>query len=221
MVLPTLQSGVLFDVDGTLFDTNYLHTLTWSRAFADAGEWAPMNSIHRLVGMGSDRLVVELLGHESPAAVAARPRRYQELIGEARTFPGSADLLRLCHSNGLSVVIATSAVSDELNVLLTMLGADDAIDARTTADDIDEPKPDPEVFLKAMETGGIDPARAIAVGDSIWDVKAARAAGIPCIALESGGYSEHELTEDGALHVYSDVQELLRQFYTSPLALLL
>ena len=180
-----------------------------------------MNSIHRLVGMGSDRLVVELLGHESPEAVAARPRRYQELIGEARAFPGAADLLRVCHSNGLSIVIATSAVSDELNVLLTMLGADDAIDARTTADDIDEPKPGPEVFFKAMETGGIDPARAIAVGDSIWDVKAARAAGIPCIALESGGYSEHELSEAGALHVYSDVQELLRQFYTSPLALLL
>ncbi len=87
-------------------------------------------------------------------------------------------------------------------MLLKKLGADDTIDARTTADDIDEPKPDPEVFYKAMEAGGIDPRRAIAVGDSIWDVKAARAAGIGCIAVESGGYSEHELSEDGALHVY-------------------
>lgn len=217
----TLRPGVLFDVDGTLFDTNYLHTLTWSRAFADAGEWAPMNAIHRLVGMGSDRLVVELLGHESPDAVAARPRRYQELIGEARAFRGAAELLRLCKRSGLAVVIATSAVSDELDALLEKLDATDAITTQTTADDIDEPKPDPEVFVKAMEAGGIDPRRALAVGDSIWDVKAARAAGIACIAVESGGYSEHELSEDGALHVYSDVEELHDQFFTSPLALLL
>ena len=135
----------------------------------------PVNSIHRLVGMGSDRLVVELLGHESPAAVAARPRRYEELIAEARPFPAAAELLRLCHGDGLSVVIATSAVSEELDALLTKLEADDAIDAQTTADDISEPKPGPEVFLNAMEAGGIDPRRAIAVGDSVWDVKAARA----------------------------------------------
>jgi HAD superfamily hydrolase (TIGR01509 family) len=220
-VSSTLRPGVLFDVDGTLFDTNYLHALSWSRAFADAGEWAPMNSIHRLVGMGSDRLVVELLGHESPAAVAARPRRYQELIKEARPFPAAADLLRLCHRNGLSVVIATSAATDELQELLEKLAADDAIDGQTTADDIDEPKPDPEVFLKAMESCAIDPKRAIAVGDSVWDIKSARAAGIACIAVESGGYSQHELSEDGALHVYRDVEELFDQFYTSPLALLL
>lgn len=218
---PTLRPGVLFDVDGTLFDTNYLHTLAWSRAFIDAGEWAPMNSIHRLVGMGSDRLVGELLGHESPEAVAARPRRYGELIDEARALPGAAELLRQCHRGGLSVVIATSAAADELNELLRKLEAHDAIDAQTTADDVEEPKPDPEVFCTAMEVGGIDPRRALAVGDSVWDVQAARAAGIACIAVESGGYSEHELNEEGALHVYRDVQELLDQFYTSPMALLL
>ena len=161
-----------------------------------------MNSIHRLVGMGSDRLVVELLGHESPGAVAARPRRYEELIAEARPFPVAADLLRLCHRNGLSVVIATPATSEELDALLRKLEADDATDAQTTADDIDETKPGPEVFLMAIEAGGLIPGRAIAVGDSVWDVKAARAAGIACIAVESGGYNEHELSEEGALHVY-------------------
>jgi HAD superfamily hydrolase (TIGR01509 family) len=218
---PTLRPGVLFDVDGTLFDSNYLHTLTWSRAFEDAGEWAPMNAIHRLVGMGSDRLVAELLGHECPEAVAARPRRYEELVGEVRAFPGADELLRQCRQNDLSVVIATSAVCGELRMLLKTLDADDAIDACTTADDIEKPKPEPEVFLKAMEVGGIDPRRAIAVGDSIWDVRAARAAGVACIAVASGGYSQHELSEEGALGVYRDVQELRDQFYTSPLASLL
>jgi HAD superfamily hydrolase (TIGR01509 family) len=218
---PHLRPGVLFDVDGTLFDSNYLHTLTWSRAFGDAQEWAPMNAIHRLVGMGSDQLVLELLGHESPQAVAARPRRYAELIGEAQPFPGAANLLRECHANDLAVVMATSAVDTELDALLSRLHADDAIDARTTADDVEVPKPNGEVFLRAIHAGRVDHKRAIAVGDSVWDIRAARDAGIGCIAVESGGYSEHELREEGAMRVYRDVRELLDQFYTSPLALLL
>jgi HAD superfamily hydrolase (TIGR01509 family) len=214
-------AGVLFDVDGTLFDTNYLHTLSWARAFSDAGEWAPMNAIHRLGGMGSDQLVLELLGHESPEAVAARPKRYAEVKNDARAFPGAAGLLRQCHQHDLSVVIATSAVADELDFLLERLQAEDAIDATTTADDIEKAKPDPEVFVKAMAAGSIDPRRALAVGDSVWDIRAARDAGIGCIAVETGGYSEHELDEEGALQVYRDVQELLDQFLTSPLAALL
>src|SRR5437763_760969 len=113
-MVPTLRPGVLFDVDGTLVDTNYLHTLAWARAFDDAVEWAPMNAIHRLVGMGSDRLVPEVLGHDSPAAQEARPKRYRELVGEARPFPGAADLLRRTHDAGLVVVLASSAVEDEL-----------------------------------------------------------------------------------------------------------
>src|SRR4051812_44205435 len=134
---PTLRPGVLFDVDGTLVDTNYLHTLSWSRAFADAGEWAPMNAIHRLVGMGSEQLVLELLGHDSPAAHDARPKRYRELVGEARAFPGAADLLRRAHDAGLLVVLASSAVEDELDMMIDLLGAHDAIDATTSADDVD------------------------------------------------------------------------------------
>jgi HAD superfamily hydrolase (TIGR01509 family) len=216
-----LRPGLLFDVDGTLFDTNYLHTLAWSRAFADAGEWVPMNAIHRLVGMGGDRLVEELLGHASPEAVAARPGRYKELVDEARPFPGAADLLRHANEQGLAIVIATSAPANELNTLLDKLAVSDVIAATTTDDDIDEPKPAPEVFEKAMVAGSIDPQRALAIGDSVWDIKGARSAGVGCVAVESGGYSEHELAEAGALHVYRDVQEILDQFYTSPLAALL
>ena len=198
--------------------TNYLHALAWSCALRDAGEWAPMNAIHRLVGMGGDQLVPELLGHDKPEAVAARPQRYNELIDDARAFPGAADLLRRIHAAGLAVVLATSAPADELAILRKRLDADDAIDAQTTADDIEESKPSPEVFLTAMKTASIDPQRAIAVGDSVWDLQAARAAGIGCVAVETGGFSQHELSEAGALHVYRDVQELLDQLLTSPLA---
>src|ERR1700759_3319625 len=114
---PGLRPGVLFDVDGTLVDTNYLHALAWSRAFRDAGEWAPMNAIHRLVGMGGDQLVPRLLGHDSPAAVAARPHRYRELAGDIHPFPRAAELLRRAHDGGLAVVLATSSPRDELETL--------------------------------------------------------------------------------------------------------
>jgi HAD superfamily hydrolase (TIGR01509 family) len=215
------RPGVLFDIDGTLVDTNYLHALAWSRAFRDAGEWAPMNAIHRLVGMGGDQLVPRLLGHDCPDAVGARPRRYEELADDIRAFPRAAELLRQVHGAGLAVVLATSAPQDELQRLRKILDADDAIDGQTTADDIGDSKPAPEVFLTAMETFGIDPDHALAVGDSIWDVQAARAAGIGCLTVETGGFSQPELSEAGSLQVYRDVAELLAQLYTSPLAHLL
>lgn len=215
------RAGVLFDVDGTLIDTNYLHTLAWSRALRDAGEWAPMNAIHRLVGMGGDKLVPELLGHDSPEAVKARSGRYQELIGEVRPFPGAQRLVDCAHQHGLVTALATSSPADELDAVLEVLPIGEVVDVTTTADDVGSSKPDPEVFLKAMEVASLDPARTLAIGDSVWDVEAARAAGIGCLAVESGGFSRHELSEAGALHVYRDAGELLQQFFTTPLAFLL
>lgn len=215
-----LRPGVLFDVDGTLCDTNYLHTLAWSRAFRDVGEWAPMNAIHRLIGMGGDQLVPELLGHDCPEAVAARPKRYRELLGDILAFPRAAEVLHRVHDHGLAVVLATSAPDDELAALRKALDAEGAIEGQTSSDDVANSKPDPEVFLSAMKRFSIDPRRALAVGDSVWDVRAARAAGIGCITVESGGFSQHELSEAGSLHVYRDVGEIVDQFQTSPLVLL-
>jgi HAD superfamily hydrolase (TIGR01509 family) len=218
---PDLRAGVLFDVDGTLMDTNYLHTLAWARAFRDAGEWAPMNAIHRLVGMGGDQLVPEALGHDSPEAVKARSLRYGEIISEAQAFPGARDLVVDAHRRGLAAVLATSSPAGELDVMVAALDIEDVLGGRTTADDIGESKPSPDVFLTAMARHLLDPRRTLAIGDSIWDIQAARAAGIGCIAVETGGFSQHELSEAGALHVYRDVDELRHQFLTSPLVALL
>jgi phosphoglycolate phosphatase-like HAD superfamily hydrolase len=220
-VIGRLRPGVLFDVDGTLVDTNYLHTLAWSRAFHDAGEWAPMNAIHRLVGMGGDQLVANVLGHESPLATKRRPVRYRELGGDIRIFPGARNLLWRVHDLGVAVVLATSAPADELDVQLGLLDAEGAIDAKTTADDVASSKPAPDVLRAAMQAGGVDPARALVVGDSVWDVQAARGAGVGCVGVETGGFSSHELGEAGALHVYRDVQEILDQLMTGPLRSLL
>jgi HAD superfamily hydrolase (TIGR01509 family) len=205
-------------MDGTLMDTNYLHCIAWWRALRDAGEWAPMNAIHRLIGMGGDQLVTELLGHESPRAIEARPRHYQSMFSEVRAFPEADTLVTKVHDLGLAVVLATSAPDDELAQLREILDADHAIDGATSADQVTHSKPDPEVFITAMERSKIDARRALAVGDSIWDVKAARSAGIGCLTVETGGFSRHELSEAGSLAVYRDVSELLSQLLTSPIA---
>ncbi len=157
-------AGVLFDVDGTLVDTNYLHTLAWSRALRSVGEWAPMHAIHRLTGMGGDQLVPELLGHDCPGASEARKRAFAELIDDTEAFPHAADLVRACHGLGLRTVLATSSPADELAHHRKVLDADDALDATTGSDDVDASKPSPDVFLGAMEAGGLDPARSLAVG---------------------------------------------------------
>lgn len=215
------RAGVLFDVDGTLVDTNYLHTLAWSRALRDVGAWAPMNAIHRLVGMGGDQLVPRLLGHDAAGASGARARRYNELLDEVRAFPGAADLLRTIHDAGVAVVLATSSPPDELEKAVQLLDVKDAVDAVTTKDDVNKSKPAPDLLIAAMRAGMIDPARALVVGDSVWDLQAARSAGLGCVGVETGGFSQHELSEAGALHVYQDVQEIGRQLLTGPLAALL
>ena len=217
----TLGPAVLLDVDGTLVDTNYLHTLAWSRAFGDVGEWAPMNAIHRLIGMGGDQLIPQLLGHDCEEVAARRTVRYGELIGEAKAFPSAAELIYRVHELGVSVVLATSSPKNELDILIDLLGVRDVLDGVTSADDVENSKPDPEVFAKAMEIGSADPRKTVAVGDSVWDVEAADAAGIPCIGIESGGFSRHELSEAGAIAVYRDVAQLHNQLDLSLIGQLL
>lgn len=211
------RPGVLLDLDGTLVDTNYLHTLAWSRAFRDASEWAPMNAIHRLVGMGGDQLVSEALGHENPQASKTRASHYRELLPEVTVLPGAPDLVTALHELGLATVLATSSPGDEVEAVLGLLGITDVLDGRTTSEDVDHSKPSPEVFCTSMRSFGLDPARTVAIGDSVWDVKAAQGAGIACIAVESGGFSRHELSEAGAVVVFRDVREILHQLHATPL----
>jgi HAD superfamily hydrolase (TIGR01509 family) len=200
-----MRQGVLVDLDGTLVDTNYLHTLAWSRALADDGAWAPMYAIHHLIGMGSEQLVGRLVGGPRPGALEARKRRYGELIGEARVLPGAQAALRAWHDAGLVVVVATSSPKEELKVMLELLDADAVIDAVTSADDVDQAKPHPDVFSAALEAGGLDSLTAVVVGDSVWDIEAARRAGLPAVGVESGGIAAADLRAAGASDVVHDV----------------
>jgi len=211
------EPGVLFDVDGTLVDSNYLHTLAWSRALRDGGDWAAMNVIHRLIGMGGDQLTEQILGHEDDGAADRWRHHYEALVDEVIVFPGAAELLGVLHDAGLRVVLASSAPAAHVEMMIERLGVADVIDAATSADDADASKPAPDIFNAALAAGNVDARRALVVGDSIWDVQAARAAGLATIGVESGGFSRHELTEEGASFVYRHVQDLLDQWRTSPL----
>jgi HAD superfamily hydrolase (TIGR01509 family) len=216
------STGVIFDVDGTLADTNYLHVVSWARAFREAGETVPMSGIHHLIGMGSDQLVEELIGHPSEEAVEGHTRLYEELMAEIRAFPSAGELLAEVHRRGAIVALATSASEDQLEAMLEAIDAPEgSIDHVVTKDDVDHSKPEPDVFEAALDATGLDPADTIVVGDSVWDVKAAEPLGLQVVAVLTGGISRCHLEEAGAIAVYDDVAHILRELDRTPLARLL
>ena len=219
--MPAPRPAVLFDIDGTLVDSNYLHTLAWWRALDDAGEWAPMNAIHRLIGMGSDKLLPRLIGRTDEALSDGWKSHYEGLMREVRPFPGATELVREVADGGVAAVLATSSPSAHLDFLVNLLGLGDELSAATTADDAEQSKPDPEIFLTAMGHVGGDPSTTIVVGDSTWDVEAANAGRMRCVAVETGGFSESELMAAGAIAVYKDVATLRDNLATSPIGELL
>jgi HAD superfamily hydrolase (TIGR01509 family) len=216
---PDLRPGVLFDVDGTLLDTNYLHVLAWWHAFVDTGHGpVPMDRIHRAIGIPSEGLVRHLLGEDDDDTVEAHSSRYEPLRENVKPLPGTADLLRTCAERGLAVVLATSGQESDLEWMEPAIGAGDAVTGATTSAKVDEGKPAPDLLTTAMRDHGLDPERTVVVGDSVWDVEAARKAGLPCIGLTCGGISAGELTDAGAEAVYADPADLLERFDGSPLA---
>jgi HAD superfamily hydrolase (TIGR01509 family) len=215
-----LCAGVIFDLDGTLVDSNYLHTLAWASALRAAGFWRPMNAIHRLIGMGSDQLLPRLIGHEDDQISEHRDQIYATMKDQVVAFPAAEVLLRAIRRMGLSVVLATSSSPDDYAPMVDLLGGPELVDAHTTIDDVARSKPDAEIFERAIAAGHLDATRSIVVGDSRWDVEAASSAGLACLAVESGGTSRDELLSAGALGVYRDVEQLHAFLAVSPIALL-
>lgn len=215
-------SAVLFDVDGTLADTNYLHAVTWWEAFAMAGHTVAMSEIHRAIGMGGDQLLDHLLPRDRDRDGDARMQTVHDGLFSAywsrlRPCPGAADLLRACQQRGLRVVLATSAGPQELTAMRVALGADDAVDEVTSAADVEHSKPAPDIVEVALSKAGVDAARAVFVGDTVWDVRACKRAGVACLAVLSGGFGRDELMAEGAAAVFDNPADLLRQIADTPL----
>lgn len=213
--------AVLLDIDGTLVDSNYLHVETWARAFAELELAVDSWRIHRCIGMDSSRLLAELLGEKAGSfgdeAKRLHSRHFMEDGPRLRTFAGTRELLRALDRRGLTVVLSTSAPEDELAMLLQVIDSQDAVAAVTSAKDVEEAKPQPDVVEAALRESGVGAPDAVFVGDTVWDVIAATRAGIGCVGVLSGGISRAELADAGAIAVYDDVSQLLAELDGSPL----
>ena len=215
-------AAVLFDVDGTLVDSNYLHVEAWMHAFDELQVPVPAWRVHRSIGLDSAKLLDALLGERADElgeqAKALHSSFYRTLAYRLRPLDGSRDLLQALKDRGTTVVLATSAPEDELQLLTDTLDVDDLIDAATNADDVDTAKPDPSIVRVALDRAGVSADRAVFVGDSVWDCIAASRAGVRTIGLLSGGTSSAELISAGAIAVYDDPAALLAELHLSPLA---
>jgi HAD superfamily hydrolase (TIGR01549 family) len=203
---------VVLDVDGTLLDSNYHHTVAWARAFEHAGISVPLWRIHRAIGMGGDKLVAAVAGDAAEREHGDEVRdqweqEYDEIINETVLLPGAEDLLAALRERDVDVALASSSIPKHAEHAFELLDADDLADTATTSEDAEESKPDPELVEEALSRreGG----SACVVGDSVWDVEAAKRAGVPAYGVLTGGTSRAELETAGAVAVYEDARDLL------------
>jgi HAD superfamily hydrolase (TIGR01509 family) len=216
--------AVLFDIDGTLVDSNYLHVHAWYRAFTDVGLSIEAWRIHRSIGMDGSTLVASLAesadDETRTRAKDLHSRYYKEMASMLRPLPGARELLVRVEGLGLQVVLATSAPEDELSILRDVLASDDLVSAVTSSEDVDTAKPQPDIIQVALDRAGVDAAHAVFVGDAVWDVEACERAGVPVIGVLSGGVSRDELENAGAKAVFENAQDLCEHIEESPIAAL-
>jgi HAD superfamily hydrolase (TIGR01549 family) len=211
----------VLDVDGTLVDTNYHHAIAWYRAFREHGLTMPVWRIHRHIGMGGDQLVAAVAGkrvedRQGDSVRAAETALYADLIGEVQPFADARRLLELLDRRGHRMVLASSGKRDEVDHYLDLLDARDLVEAWTSSADVERTKPDPDLVVTAVDkVGG---GEAVLVGDSTWDCEAATRADVPTLAILTGGFSEQELREAGAVTVFESLSELCEHLDETPLA---
>ncbi len=204
---------MILDVDGTLVDTNYQHALAWFRAFADHEIVVPIWRIHRHIGMGGDQLVASVTNEDVEARLGDQIReretaRYAAMMDEVNVFAGATELLRQLHETGYEFILASSAKPEEIDYYIDLLDVRAIADGWTSAGDVESTKPAPDLVEAALARAGAKPDEATMVGDSSWDARSARRAGVETVAVMTGGFSEQELRDAGAVDVYESIQDL-------------
>jgi HAD superfamily hydrolase (TIGR01549 family) len=218
------QPAVLFDIDGTLVDSNYLHIHAWCRAFSDIGLDVESWRIHRCIGMDGTRLVKFLTGDaEEDVQQQAKDlhlQYFEESASLLNRLPGARELLQRIHALGLQIVLATSASEDELALLRKVLDSDDIVSAMTSSKDVDVAKPEPGIIQVALDRAGVDADHAVYLGDAVWDIVACKNAGVSSIGVLSGGVSREELGNAGAEQVFDNARELCERIDDTAIAAL-
>jgi HAD superfamily hydrolase (TIGR01509 family) len=203
----------ILDIDGTLVDTNYHHALAWFRAFRQHQLVLPIWQIHRHIGMGGDQMVAALTDERVERELgddirAAEKTLYLQLIDEVQPMRGSRELLEDLRRRGHRIVLASSAKAEEVDHYLDLLDARGLARAWTSSADVEQTKPKPDLVKAALAKGESKPGEALMIGDTPWDVRAARRAGVETIAVLTGGFAPEEVTESGAVAVFESVSEL-------------
>ena len=220
--IPPGMATAILDIDGTLVDTNYQHAIAWFRAFVSHDIVLPIWRIHRHIGMGGDQVVTALCGEDVEREHGdeirdAEKAEYGKLIGEVRTMERSRELIAALKDRGHVVVLASSAKEDEVDVYLDLLDARDLADAWTTSGDVEATKPEPDLVRAALERVNAKATDAVMIGDTPWDVEAAKRADVGTLAVVTGGFAEQELRDAGAVDVFESVAELLDRLGETPL----
>jgi HAD superfamily hydrolase (TIGR01509 family) len=210
----------ILDIDGTLVDTNYHHSVAWYRAFRQHEIVIPVWRIHRHIGMGGNQLVRVLAGEEADAEKGddirtAEKALYKTFIEEVEPMEGARDLIAELKERGHTVVLASSAKEDEVDHYLDLLDARELADGWTTSADVESTKPQPDLVVAAMEKAGANDA--VMLGDTTWDIEAAGKAGVNTVALMTGGFSKAELRDAGAVAVFESIPELRDNLDETPL----
>jgi HAD superfamily hydrolase (TIGR01549 family) len=214
---------LILDVDGTLVDSNDAHARSWVDALAEAGISVSLERTRSLIGMGSDKLLPELAGIEVDSEQGQRLSEHRAAIFKERylpylaAFPRVRDLLLRLRADGVKLVVASSAREDELQTLLEIAGAADLVAERTSSSDADRSKPDPDIVQVALESGGCPSDATLMLGDTPYDIEAARKAGIGVIAVRCGGWGDAGLS--GALAIYADPADVLAHYDGSPICI--
>jgi HAD superfamily hydrolase (TIGR01509 family) len=215
-----MPPAAILDVDGTLVDTNYHHALAWYRAFIQHDVELPVWRIHRAIGMGGDQLVAALAGDDVEKEKgddirSAEKALYLAVINEVRPLHDARRFMETLKERGHKVVLASSAKQEEIDHYLDLLDARTVADAWTSSADVEKTKPEPDLVQTAREkVGGGD---AVMIGDSVWDVEAAKRADIQTIAVRTGGFGHDELVEAGAACVFDSISDLIDAWDKTPL----
>ena len=211
--------AVILDVDGTLVDSNDAHADAWVDVFTEFGITVAYDAVRRSIGMGGDKLMPEVSGIAETSALGQRiaGRRAEifkfKYLPGITAFPGVRDLVSRFRADGYELTVASSAKEDELDPLLEAAGVSDLIRKRTSSDDADRSKPDPDIVVAALQQAKVDRSRAVMIGDTPYDVAAAKRAGIEIVGVECGGWTREALA--GAVEVYRDPADLLDRYTSS------
>lgn len=217
--------AAIFDLDGTLVDSNELHVRAWEETFRHFGKEIPIERLREQIGKGGDQYLPEFLTEMEIREFGDQADEYRgrifktKYLPEVRPFPKVKELFERVRSDGRKIALASSGKEEEVDHYQKLLGIADLVDSRTTADQVAHSKPKADVFIAALRTiGSVPPAEAIAIGDTPYDIQAAKKIDLPVIGLLCGGFSEEALRDEGACAIFQNPADLLERYYQSPLA---